>query len=368
MIDWFMNGKVSKKKPKKNKDPLSSLMLKPSKGSIIGDMITKPQRKVLKKKNTIMRFADWDGDGVINGLDCRPRNRKKHNYRKRLKNTPDYLLDDIDFNNKYRYYSEKEVEPLREGRKRGHIKYDPRYNQSDIRKVQESARKPGFFSDTPQDSPIHKYVAVNDHITPEQKEVLQSGQDRFTDTDGDGVVDGLDCKPNDKTQHMAFKEKSGVPIVDSPSDFGYSSRKVMMTPKMFMREARASNQAWDMTDEEYEKNTVTKYRYPEERDKAVNERGVDPKELDNYIEYKKEYMGKLSNAIKDKEPKVPTGYIEYDDRGFPKDHEGRHRAIAARDVGMKEIPVYIVNKETDDEGNPKTYYGKNPKDSKNWGD
>lgn len=74
-INFIMNGK--RKKPKKFKDPIRDLMIKP-KGNIIGDRITKPQRKVLKKKNAIMRFADWDGDGVINGLDCAPKNKKKH--------------------------------------------------------------------------------------------------------------------------------------------------------------------------------------------------------------------------------------------------------------------------------------------------
>ena len=48
------------------------------------DRITIPQKKLLKKtslrgNNSFMRFTDSDRDGVINGLDCAPRNRKKHN-------------------------------------------------------------------------------------------------------------------------------------------------------------------------------------------------------------------------------------------------------------------------------------------------
>jgi len=41
-----------------------------------GDRVTKSQRRVLKNKKNL--FGDWDGDGVINGLDCSPRNRNKH--------------------------------------------------------------------------------------------------------------------------------------------------------------------------------------------------------------------------------------------------------------------------------------------------
>ena len=64
----FLNGK----KKKKVKDPLASLMVLPN--TIIGDRITKKQRKAIKKNP----FGDWDGDHVINGLDCQPRNKKKH--------------------------------------------------------------------------------------------------------------------------------------------------------------------------------------------------------------------------------------------------------------------------------------------------
>jgi len=85
MIDWFMGGKPTKAKKvnkvKKAKDPLFDLMIKPS-SSIIGDRVTKKQKKVFKKakkqKSFMPMFGDWDGDGVINGLDCQPRNKKKH--------------------------------------------------------------------------------------------------------------------------------------------------------------------------------------------------------------------------------------------------------------------------------------------------
>jgi hypothetical protein len=336
------------------KDPLKSLMIKPM--NILGDKVTKPQKRILKSRNVIKQFTDWDKDGVINGLDCQPRNPKKHNVRyneKRdgnyntfLKETPDYRLDDTDFKNKYKAYDEKELEPYKESRKKGYMEYNPRYNQRDLREYKQNQRpQKTFFGE----------------VKPKQQRVLDSDRDRFTDTDGDGVVDGLDCKPDDPTQHMAFKQTSGVPIVDYPEQYGYTGKTVEMTPNQFMREARASNQAWDMTEDEYEKNTVTKYRYPEEREAALKRPGVNKKELDEYIEYKKGYMDKLKGAIESEDEVVPMPYIEYNERGFPKDHEGRHRAVAARDAGKEKIPVRIISKEKDYEGNPKTYYGGDPK-------
>lgn len=57
---------------------------KKSKGTIIGDRITPKQRKVFKKakkkKSMIPLFSDWDGDRVINALDCAPKNKRKHAY------------------------------------------------------------------------------------------------------------------------------------------------------------------------------------------------------------------------------------------------------------------------------------------------
>jgi len=88
-IDFILNGKKPKKR-KQSKDPLLDLFSskpKKSQGGLMdlfvgqghprpGDRITKSQRRVLKNKRSM--FGDWDGDGVINGLDCSPRNRNKH--------------------------------------------------------------------------------------------------------------------------------------------------------------------------------------------------------------------------------------------------------------------------------------------------
>jgi hypothetical protein len=52
---------------------------------IIGDRVSSKQRKFLKNKDMDM-FADYDGDGVINGLDCNPYNKNQHGIGDRVKN------------------------------------------------------------------------------------------------------------------------------------------------------------------------------------------------------------------------------------------------------------------------------------------
>lgn len=54
--------------------------------TILGDKITRKQKKILKSRSIKRKFTDWDKDGVINGLDCQPRNRKRHSMNKTMKN------------------------------------------------------------------------------------------------------------------------------------------------------------------------------------------------------------------------------------------------------------------------------------------
>jgi hypothetical protein len=64
-------------KKKKVKSPVNVGVISMFKGKgnpMLGDKVTKPQRQAMRKSP----WADWDGDGVINGLDCAPKNRKKH--------------------------------------------------------------------------------------------------------------------------------------------------------------------------------------------------------------------------------------------------------------------------------------------------
>jgi hypothetical protein len=42
------------------------------------DRMTNSQKKVINSKNIRKMFSDTDEDGVIDALDCRPKNNKKH--------------------------------------------------------------------------------------------------------------------------------------------------------------------------------------------------------------------------------------------------------------------------------------------------
>lgn len=71
-FDYILNGNRGKKmKPAIEK--ISGFEVRGI-GSILGDRVTKKQRVAIKRNP----WADSDRDGVINGLDCAPRNKKKH--------------------------------------------------------------------------------------------------------------------------------------------------------------------------------------------------------------------------------------------------------------------------------------------------
>ena len=73
------------------------------KSDIIGDMITPKQRQAIKKDP----FGNWDGDRVINGLDCQPFNPDAHGKRLRFKRKN--LLKGVIPNKAglYKFYSKK---------------------------------------------------------------------------------------------------------------------------------------------------------------------------------------------------------------------------------------------------------------------
>ena len=88
-MNWFLGSSGSKKKPSFNhffdlSSPSKSSDLLGSKPmTILGDRVTKKQRSFLDPSSRLSssRFSDFDGDGVINGLDCAPRNRYRHAFK-----------------------------------------------------------------------------------------------------------------------------------------------------------------------------------------------------------------------------------------------------------------------------------------------
>lgn len=45
---------------------------------VMRDTKTPAQQRVINSKNMRQMFGDWDRDGVINALDCQPRNPNRH--------------------------------------------------------------------------------------------------------------------------------------------------------------------------------------------------------------------------------------------------------------------------------------------------
>jgi len=101
MIDWFMNGTSNKVKRGSSKAVNNDFL-----NMFLGqghpnpfDRQTRQQGMFLKKTRvgsgmSHLRFWDSDGDGVINGLDCMPKNPKKH-MPKVYHSTHLYAIDNI---------------------------------------------------------------------------------------------------------------------------------------------------------------------------------------------------------------------------------------------------------------------------------
>ena len=76
---------VANQKPSRTGQSPAQIMGVVGMGYIIGDKKTKTQKMFLQQTKfgsglSHKRFADWDGDGVISGLDCQPLNPNKHGY------------------------------------------------------------------------------------------------------------------------------------------------------------------------------------------------------------------------------------------------------------------------------------------------
>lgn len=155
----------------------------------------------------------------------------------------------------------------------------------------------------------------------------------FSDYDKDKVVNIFDCQPRNRRK-QGWGHETTVPLVDYPESFGKIGKTVAMTPGQFMRAAQRTSSdpsMRDMPPEMYEERVI------------VNSKG--------------KYIKKLGRVIKSKHPKarMRPGYLEWEDyefaEGFRKRkldkprltaHEGRHRAVAAREVGEKRIPVRLI--------------------------
>lgn len=149
----------------------------------------------------------------------------------------------------------------------------------------------------------------------------------FKDSDRDKVINIFDCKPHNKRKQGWAHE--GVA-------FGRerTTHIKMMKPRKFLkttyRELTSSStlnkRGTRVISKNFEKNmgTFDLYQSP----------GLNWKDQDR--------VEQLKQKIKDENVKMQIPFLIYDKRGYPISHEGRHRATAAEELGIKLIPVSIA--------------------------
>jgi hypothetical protein len=118
---------------------------------------------------------------------------------------------------------------------------------------------------------------------------------------------------------MPIVEETTVPIIDYPEEFHSIRQKsvVKMSPDEFLRLARQTGE-----------NRPGRVPYSQE-------------EYERIIRQESK-IARVKMGLQEGKD-IPAGYIEFPPKGnIPIGHEGRHRAIAARELGLKEIPVVLV--------------------------
>ena len=198
----------------------------------------------------------------------------------------------------------------------------------------------------------------------------------FGDKDRDRVANVFDCKPrNPRKQGWVH---TGAGFVYYPE---IKVSQKMMTPDKFLRTThrevsdreKRTLKSWQAEDEKHDAKYVPSKELLDSRQRRYAKMShIAYRNMKEYSQQviNKDNVEKLKKVIKSKEGKMNIPYLQYDEQGRPKGHEGRHRAPAAKQLGVKLIPVTIVkekkmSEELIDEikGMPKEEYDKLVKDT-----
>jgi hypothetical protein len=295
---------------------------------------------------------DWDGDGIVNSKDCQPRNvMRQDTY---YVNNEGVFTDNrnIDHHNiwpekiKQDYGKENRWdEPVRMRTEQGKVEVRNVATRQDFssglsnknfyNKFKKGLEKGVESGDMKYSDDVttfnfshggpERLGQVRDFVSgasidkqKEWKNMNEQEKDinRITkqDLDRDNVPDEYDCQPRN-AMRQDFMLKTTVPIVDYPESYGYTKRTVYMSPDDYMKKAYASHgyaRSGFMSVEDYEKANI-------------QQSNVD----------------RIKEGLRKKEKVVPAPWLETR-RGIYEDQEGRHRAVAARQLGMGKIPVHIL--------------------------
>lgn len=167
------------------------------------------------------------------------------------------------------------------------------------------------------------------HLTWPQARLRYPKMKAFGDADNDGIYNGWDCKPFDNKRH-GFEHQYSFSFTDYPA-----TKTVKMKPNDFLKKT------WE------EGGKRPMYIKPNE---DMNKQ-VSLEEYKRQLQEDRKSIDYIKEKIKSKEKGIAMGFISMRE-GTPSGHEGRHTAVAAEELGAKEIPVTI---ETSDEEDIKDY-------------
>ncbi len=182
----------------------------------------------------------------------------------------------------------------------------------------------------------------------EERVINKPYRELMGDKDGDGVSNMMDCDPNDATK-TGFMHKTTVPAYDYPSEYGLKAKTVYMSPDAYMKFSRQSHhpQGSLSSQKEYDERTVLGHRLTFDEMKKKNPKmTLSRKDHDHYTKSVEEDMDSIKAGLHLKRGVVPSPYIEFS-RGKPMGQEGRHRAVAAKEMGYKQIPVRFIENDRD---------------------